>query len=160
MDGKFWSFQSNCCYTLFKLFTIIKTHWLSRKLYLDFLTVYHYWIFLMVYSVRLGGCLVLLLYLWSWCSYGCMYSFIYVSAKRIRIDVCIPYTLHNTHTVCTYTLKYSTSWDMHTVHTGEVIFIFLIGQKTALNQRSCMILEIQIQIFGTHRRPRVKVFIF
>ena len=37
-----------------------------------------------------------------------------------------------------------------------MIFIFLIRQKSALNQRSGIILEVQIQIFG----PSSKVFIF
>ena len=31
-----------------------------------------------------------------------------------------------------------------------MIFIVLMGQKTALNQGSGMILEVQIQIFGAH----------
>ena len=43
-----------------------------------------------------------------------------------------------------------------TVLIGWSVEIFLIGQNRSTNQRSGMILEVQIQIFGAH----VKVFIF
>ena len=44
--------------------------------------------------------------------------------------------------------------------TGGVWNFFLIGQNRSTSQRSGMILEVQIQIFGARRRTRVKVFIF
>ena len=48
---------------------------------------------------------------------------------------------------------------IHHVHQGGVIF-FLIRQKTALNQMSGMILEVQIQIFGARRHMSASKFQF
>ena len=43
---------------------------------------------------------------------------------------------------------------------GWSVEIFLIGQNRATNQRSGIILEVQIRSFSARRRTRVKVFIF
>ena len=43
---------------------------------------------------------------------------------------------------------------------GWSVEIFLIGQNRSAIQRSGMILEVQIHIFGAHYRMRIKVFIF
>ena len=59
------------------------------------------------------------------------------------------------------TLNYVASGDV-AVGKGRVWKFFLIGQNRSGNQRSGMILEVQIQNFGARaksRRTRVKVFI-
>ena len=43
---------------------------------------------------------------------------------------------------------------------GWSVEFFFIRQNRSSNQRSGMILEVQIQNFGARRRTRVKVFIF